>query len=537
MKSKFELKIELGDLQVKNGDIDESLKYFKSAYDIAVLLEDKKYQVDALIRITESYFQMGKIEISIKYAGVVEELLRDLDYVKGKLDISLYLLKLYDVRNENYKAREIGNEALKLCTEEHIIYKGRILNGLAMVYREIASVDEQLDLLKQSLACFEKENCLRGILGVLNNIGASYSDKLQDNEKALEYFFKLKEQSEDSNYSEFNVYAYFNIGEAYYKCLRFDEAIYWCKLGLEKAVGAHMEPMVFYSYVILTSINLSINNYKEAYEYFNLASEELTTFPDQGVRLPWYYKSAASLYLEFGETNKARYNIKQGLNMLGEEETIIKWNTGIVYEFMKLKEAKNKTDILGAIEGITYILSKYKSPKVISDIVYEVALELVELEQRELAFKLVDEYEEMAIENGYISLKHKYIEALRCNNEEKEQMLNSTLELAAEKQNSKLQLKICNSLGECYFKEDDYVKAISCYVDACIQVKNIVFSVPVEFRIQFINSNNMLKYFNILAQAKMSDSKLDGNNYKKYDCINNENELIEFFEDLDKIIL
>ncbi|WP_291637857.1 hypothetical protein, partial [Clostridium sp.] len=95
MKNEFELQIELGDLQVKNGDIDESLKYFKSAYDIAVRLEDKKYQVDALIRITEGYFQKGKIEISIKYAGVVEELLKDVDYVKGKLQISLYLLKLY----------------------------------------------------------------------------------------------------------------------------------------------------------------------------------------------------------------------------------------------------------------------------------------------------------------------------------------------------------------------------------------------------------------------------------------------------------
>ena len=44
--------------------------------------------------------------------------------------------------------------------------------------------------------------------------------------------------------------------------------------------------------------------------------------------------------------------------MLGDEESIIKWNTGIVYEFMKLKEAKNKTEILGALEGITYILIK-----------------------------------------------------------------------------------------------------------------------------------------------------------------------------------
>ena len=93
--------------------------------------------------------------------------------------------------------------------------------------------------------CFEKANYLRGILGVLNNIGVVYSDKLQNDEKALEYFFKLKERSEDSNYLEFNVFAYINIGEAYLKCLRYEEALYWCKLALEKAKEAHLRLWCF----------------------------------------------------------------------------------------------------------------------------------------------------------------------------------------------------------------------------------------------------------------------------------------------------
>ena len=86
------------------------------------------------------------------------------------------------------------------------------------------------------------------------------------------------------------------------------------------------------------------------------------------------------------------------------------------------------------------------------DIVYDVALELMDLGQRELAFKLVDEYKDMQAENGDTRLKHKYIEALRYNNEEKEQMLNSALELAVEIKNNKLHLKISSSLGEYYFK-------------------------------------------------------------------------------------
>ena len=533
---KFDLQIKLGDLIEKSGDIDRSLKYFKSGYNTAVLLEDKKYQVDALVKITEGYFYKGEIEESIRYAEIAEELLKSIDYVKGKLDISLYLLKVYYMKNEYYKAREIGNEALKLCTEEHIVYKGRILNALASLYREITSVDEHLDLLQQSLVCFESANDLRGTLGLLNNIGVVYADKLQNYEKALEYYFKLKERSEDSNYLEFNVFAHINIGEAYFKCLRYKEALAWCKMALKKAKEAKFKTIVFYSYVILTNINLKLYEYEGAYVYFNLANEELKTYPDQGAILPWFYKSAANLFLEFGDLTKAKHNIELALDILGDEQSIIKWNTGILYEFMELKAANSKTEILGSLEGITYLLSKYKNSEVISNIVCDVAILLIDLGENELAFKLVDEYKDIRAENADTELKHKYIEALRYNNEEKEQMLNNALGLAVEIKNNKLCLKISSSLGEYYFKVYNYEKAVTYYIEACRQIKNIAISVPRQFRISYINFNNLFKYYNILIRVKEDYSDVKGDAHKKYDCINNEAELIEFFEELDEIL-
>ncbi|MBK5243253.1 hypothetical protein [Clostridium sp.] len=532
---KFNFLIELGDIQRKKGDIESSLKNFNNAYDIAVFLEDKKYQVDALVKITEGYFYKGEIEASIKYAEIVQEILKNLDYVKGKLDINLYLINVYYIKNEYYKAREIANEALKFCKEEHIIYKGRILNSIAKLYSELTSVDEHLDLLRQSLECFEKANYLKGILAILNNIGAVYADKVQDNEKALEYFFRLKDRSEDSNYIEFNVFAYFNIGETYFKFLRYEKALLFCKLAFKKAESAKLEYMVFNSYIILSSIELKLNNYVKAYDYYSLASKELKAYPNQGEMLPWYYKSAASLFLEFGEIKKAEISIKKALDMVDNEESIIKWNTGIVYEFVKLKGAKNKTDILGCLEGITYILSKYKNPQVILDIVYDATLELVDLGYGELAFELADEYKDRIPEKKDIVLKQKYVEALKCNNKEKQQLLNTALELAVEIQNSKLQLKICSSLGEYYFKEKNYEKTITYYVLACRQVKNIVMSVPKEFRRKCTNYNNMLQCFNSFVQVKQYYSKGNENNIR-YDSINNENELVWFLEELDKII-
>ncbi|MCJ7688008.1 MAG: hypothetical protein MUO60_01575, partial [Clostridiaceae bacterium] len=385
------------------------------------------------------------------------------------------------------------------------------------------------------LECFEKANYLKGILAILNNIGAVYADKVQDNEKALEYFFRLKDRSEDSNYYlEFNVFAYFNIGEMYFKCLRYEEALLFCELALKKAKESQLELVVFHSYVTLTDINLKLNNYVGAYDYYNLTRKELKDYPNQGETLPWYYKSVASLFLEFGEISKAEISIKQALDMVDNEESIIKWNTGIVYEFVKLKGAKNKTDITGALEGITYILSKYKNPEVILDIVYETALELVDLGYSESAFELVNEYKNIIPDKKDHVLKQKYIEALKCNNKEKQQRLITALELAVEIQNNRVQLKICSSLGEYYFKNKNHEKALEFYELACRKVKNIVMSVPEEFRIGFINSNNMLRCFNSFVQVKQYYSKANGNN-KKYGSINSEEELIWFLEALDKL--
>ena len=531
---KFNSLMELGEVTRKNGDIESSLKYFKSAYDIAAILQDEKYQVDALIRITEGYFYKGKIEDSIKYAEQVEEILKNIDYVKGKLDISLYLVNVYYIKNDYYKAREIANEALKVCTEEHIIYKGRILNMLAKLCSELTSVDEHLDLLNQSLECFEKANYLKGILAILNNIGVVYAEKLQDNEKALNHFLKLKDKSEDSSYLELNVYAYFNIGETYFKTSRYEEALFFCKLALEKAESSKLESMVFHSYVILISIELKLNNYIRAHGYYNLASKELEAYPNQGEIIPWYYKSAASLLLEMGETKKAEISINRALEIVDNEESIIKWDTGIVYEFLKLKVSKSETDVLDALEGITYILAKYKNSQVVLEIVYDVMVELVDLGYSEIAFELEDKYKDIISVKKGIVLKKKYVEAIKCDNEEKQQLLTTALELAVETKHNKLQLYICSTLGEYYFKVENYEKTITYYALACSQIRNIVMSIPEEFRRNYINSNNILEYFNAFVSVKQYYSKENDNN--RYNYLNNKEELMQFIQELDRII-
>ena len=78
---------------------------------------------------------------------------------------------------------------------------------------------------------------------------------------------------------------------------------------------------------------------------------------------------------------------------------------------MKLKGAKNSSEILATLEGIKYILTKNKNTEVILSIVYATTLELLNLKQEELAFKLIDEYKYTETKRSETILKLKYIEA------------------------------------------------------------------------------------------------------------------------------
>ena len=151
------------------------------------------------------------------------------------------------------------------------------------------------------------------------------------------------------------------------------------------------------------------------------------------------------------------------------------------------------------------------------------------------AFKFVNEHKYLPAANAETRLKHKYIGALSCNDEEVEQKLNSALELAVQLKNNKLHLKISSSLWEYYAKVQNYEKAIIQYLNACRQIKKILISIPEEFRIKFINSKKILPYFNTLVSIKQDYFKHNDYSFTKYHCINNDNELKDFFKELDKI--
>lgn len=507
----FELYMKVGDLCQICGNIEKGLKYFEGAYTTARVLENKILQVDALVKITDSHLSKGEIEDSVRYAEITNSILSKMEYIKGKIENIRCWSRIYYIKREFYKARETCNEALRLCGDNYPFYKGRVLITLVELYKDITSVEEHLELLRQAYECFEKVNYQRGMLGVINNIATVYGDKLQDYEKTLEYLIKLKELSENSIYVEFCKISYLNIGEIYYKTFKYEEALYWFGEALKKPNGAYLDNILFYNYVYLSVLNLKLYKYQQSYDYFKKASEELNKNSCTESTLIQYYKVAALMFIEFGETNKALSFIKQALDFVEKDETMIKWNIGLVYEYVKLREAKNETDIIDILGGIRYTISKYIDKDEILDAVYDITVELISLGHCELAFNLMDEYSNMKSETDSIRLKKAYIDFKKngINNQEDIELLKGILELAKQTNNPKIHWKLFCGIGDYYIKKSDFKNAISYFNEAYSLVEKVLLSIPETYRLQFINSSNSLEPLNKLNYAQQQINKLN----------------------------
>lgn len=409
----FEMNIRLGEVHQQIGNIEDSLKNFKNAYDNAVMLGNKFYQVDALIKIAHNYLCKREVEEGIKFAESANLILQDIDYIQGKLEASIYWAWLYYIRKEHYKAREICNEALRICGDEYLIHKGKILNTLVELYKEMTSVDEHLKLLQQAYDCFEKSNYKRGMLGVANNIAAVYVEKLQDYKSALEYYEKLKELCESNGYAEFIVITYINLGEMHYRLLNYEEALYYFTEALTKPDGPFVENPILYINSYLCMISLKLNQYEEAHKYFIDAEKEFNLYSHREATLVNYYMAGASLYNELGEFEKAKSYIKQAIDIVEGNEAITKWDVGLLYEQIKLKEVKSNTEALDILSSVTFMLSKYKNRDEILDIAYSIAINIINKGYKELAFKFIEQFKHLKPSNKRVKLKSEYIRMAR----------------------------------------------------------------------------------------------------------------------------
>lgn len=501
---KFDVYIKLGDIYQLIGKLDEALIGFQNAYNVSLSLGDKFLQVDSLIRIANIFLYKNEANTGLRYIEAAESILIDTEYTKGKLETSLFRSRYYYFCRENFKAREICINAIKACEEDYQLYKGIFLNLFAELSSSLVSDEEYLSILNQAYDCFTMTGFKRGMLGILNNIGHLYAAKMQDYEKALECYTKLRIESENSIFTEFRLIAYLNTGETYFKSLKYNEALTWFLDAKTKPCGAYSDNARLYNNVFIAHTYLKLYEYSNAYEYFILASKEVNSGSTiSNNTLINYYNLASLLYCEFGKSEEAISYSKKALEAATDEQSVLKWETGTIYELIKLKQAKNETEVFGVLEGVRHLVTKYSNSNTILDIIYIFSLQLVDSGYIGLAFKLSNEFKYINTDLEIINIKKAYLEAIFTDNvNNKVTILEDLLKLSIRNKDYRMNIRIYNSLGNYYLKDGIYEQAISCYQSACENINKVLSNVPEQFKTGLLKSCCFNEVFNKLAEVK-----------------------------------
>jgi diguanylate cyclase (GGDEF)-like protein len=497
-KVKFLHKI--GDIYTNVGNLPLALETYKKVYRYKIDQLEEKLQVDTYNKIAHIYIKKNDMEKALEYIKKGEGALIGIEYMLGYLENKKSLAYIYLASQEYDKTFEICTSCIKLCGNDYIKYKGMMCNFLGGMYSETCRLTEALEAFEQGLKYFEEVNYIEGMSRCLNNIGVIFGDHYQDNEKAIGYYNKLKEISEENNLLELQVIALTNLATCYTDNFDYDTASKYFKNALEQSKNMELESNIFYIYNYLSYVSLKIGDNEDAYVYYELAKKELEQYPIQGKEISLHYQMGAELSYGIGDIEGAYNLTKKAADLYNNDGTTQDNNCKLLLLILEIHRAKDLDDIYKSMEKINIIVDGYKSYINKINALYEICIVLCDKGYFEQAMWL---FESNTLSNDDISadivkMKELYFKALIYKYKDKNINLMEALELSKKTKNKFYQWRVCCAIGDYYFEEREYFYAVNYYFEACEIIKDCTMQLPEKLRVNYINAYNMIKPFNII---------------------------------------
>lgn len=526
---RVELLIKIGDIYSHTGNLSIALMHYKRAYRVAIKVDNLNLQIDAINKIADTFYKKNEVENALKYIKKAEDMFINLEHISGYLESRKILANIYTAKREYGKVFEICTSAIKLCENNHIIYKGFLHNILGTMYSQTSKTSESLDNYYKAMKYFEEINFPQGMVTCLNNIGVIYGDYYQDNKSAIDYFTKMKEICEENSILDSEVLALTNIASANMDIFEYNDALQYFKVALEKSKKIEYEALTFYLYNYLSFISCKMGNNKEAFEYYSLAKKELEQYPIHGKYISVFYQMSAELYCALGDNSVSYGLIKKALHIYNNDGTTQDNDSKLLLLILKINKAINLKDIFKNSKKIKdcYINDTNKINSI-----FEICISLYEKGHTEEATTLfhqekLHKFNELV---DVVKVKGLYLKGLTSMGKNKLKNLMLALDLCKKIKNKSLQWKICTAIGDYYLAKINYFYAVNYYFEACEIIKDCTLQLPEELRINYVNANLMVRPFNMIAvmSKRYSYKKTQVLEESKNFIINNE-ELYNFF--------
>ncbi|MBB6215650.1 diguanylate cyclase (GGDEF)-like protein [Anaerosolibacter carboniphilus] len=529
---KIEALLMMGEIYFNIGETDQSLACNKEAIRIAEDFDLKAKMIDGKNRLSNIYLIKKNFSTAKEIISETLSLAGRIDYEEGYLEAGYLLSQLYIEREDISSTEEVVNEFLKKSMSYgNQRYIGLFLNQKGRVFSYLGQYDDAMLTFIKSIEYLEGSKHFTDTIKPINNMGVLLIESVQNTSLARKYYERALKLSERHNLIAGTSTYYLNIGETYLVEDQYQLAIeYFTKaIQIDEMTGERSN--ISWAYMYLCRIYMNLSEYIKAYNYLQKLEAEIVNDVETSRIASLYHLLKANYYMHVGLADICRECIQH------IEHTRISLDITSRFELEGLKiflhirnpESATGQEILELVEK--YSMYGFRKEKRI--LLLEAALFFVEHRNLHAAAVLLS-YDEPLIQefdSHVLQYKRAFINTFFMEN--KTASFEDMLKEISEYSLLEFEWKILRNLGDIYFTNEDYYKAINSYIASLDILRRLTSKVPRDFQLPYINhdrNKRSLKHkIEILKQLIMMDTRMDDKSLTHED-INSINELEDFFD-------
>jgi diguanylate cyclase (GGDEF)-like protein len=481
----------LGELYERVGEYSKAVFYYNIIENVSKDTKNSYSLIDVYIRKFSLMYKMYDRKTALKYIALSKRLLKTTDYKKGLYEhvISVNRIMLHKRKYNSYLS--ILENVLKDIDKEQ--YKNIYVRLLGVCGRFKAikgRYEEALSQLAESISILNDMKDYRKTLFPLNSMGLIYFNNLNEIQKAKEYFEKSLSISQKVGEVFYLGASYSNLAEIYRTEDKNFEAIRLYQSALDNINVVKDKHTEFLVCLNLVLSNIEIEDYKKALMLQNEIEEEFMRSKHSRDLLDLFYQCRAEFFYAIGEYEKAHECAQKSVDMC------ITWGIPENYEahFVKLLSEIQQKGSLDHERDSGFL------DKVFGENLYKLGrIACVKLAEIYVSNGMQEQGKEF-LERGlsYVSnidtemlrLRYEYVGALVKTGTERLESLIRLAGIIETEENNEMNWKIYKAIAIELVEQKNYREALKHLITSLNYLRKLVYNVPDEYKVKFINSHD-----------------------------------------------
>ncbi|MBI4946031.1 MAG: tetratricopeptide repeat protein [Bacteroidetes bacterium] len=263
----------IGIIYTYQGNYSRALENYFAALKIRKEINDKQGIAASYNNIGNVYYNQGNYDKAMENYLASLQIQKKFGDKQGIAASYNNIGGIYYHQGKYDKALENHFSALKIRKEtgdEQSIFVS--YNNIGTIYCEQGKYDKALENHFAALKIRQETGDKLGIAVSYNNIGNIYC-KQGSYDNALENYFAALKIRQEASDKQGLARIYIGIANVYTKKVKYTEAMEWLEKGIRLAKEIGANPLLLEAYRKLSEANEKMNDYRNAYKYFQLYSQ------------------------------------------------------------------------------------------------------------------------------------------------------------------------------------------------------------------------------------------------------------------------